>query len=137
MTDNGHGGHRHPMVLAHSGRPSDMKTYTPSEEVDFVIVGSGSAGGVMARELSRNGFSVVVLEQGPWLNENDFRHDEFYGGLVHREKSLTNNTDTQPQTFRQKDGETARRGGWAQYGRIVGGGSVHFTANYWRFPELE
>jgi len=44
-----------------------MRTYAPTDEVDFVIVGSGAAGGVMARELSRNGFSVVVLEQGPWL----------------------------------------------------------------------
>ena len=54
-----------------------MRTYKPTDEVDFVIVGSGAAGGVMARELSRNGYSVVVLEQGPWLNERDFNHDEF------------------------------------------------------------
>jgi ribulose 1,5-bisphosphate synthetase/thiazole synthase len=49
-----------------------MRTYRPTDEVDFVIVGSGAAGGVMARELARNGFSVVVLEQGPWLTERDF-----------------------------------------------------------------
>jgi choline dehydrogenase-like flavoprotein len=34
--------------------------------VDFVVVGSGAAGGVMARELSQAGdFSVLVFEQGP------------------------------------------------------------------------
>ena len=38
------------------------KTYRTDEEVDFVIVGSGAAGGVLARELSMAGFSVVVLE---------------------------------------------------------------------------
>ena len=42
-----------------------MKTYRPTDEVDFVIVGSGAAGGVLARELARASFSVVVLEQGP------------------------------------------------------------------------
>jgi len=41
-----------------------MVTYKPSDEVDFVIIGSGAAGGVLAKELSTNGFRVVVLEQG-------------------------------------------------------------------------
>ncbi|NIP56581.1 MAG: NAD(P)-binding protein, partial [Gemmatimonadetes bacterium] len=39
--------------------------YDTREEVDFVIVGSGAAGGVLAKELSEAGFQVVVLEQGP------------------------------------------------------------------------
>ena len=41
-----------------------MIKYKPTTEVDFVVIGSGSAGGVMAKELSVAGFSVVVLEQG-------------------------------------------------------------------------
>ena len=44
--------------------------YAPTDEVDFVIVGAGAAGGVMARELATNGFRVVVLEQGPYLPES-------------------------------------------------------------------
>ena len=39
-------------------------TFPIDEPVDFVIVGSGSAGGIIAKELSTNGFKVVVLEQG-------------------------------------------------------------------------
>jgi choline dehydrogenase-like flavoprotein len=111
-----------------------MKRYRPTDEVDFVIVGSGAAGGVMARELSQAGFSVVVLEQGPWLTEKDFKHDEIW---VNDRSGLTNDHDLQPNTIRQKDSDTARKEGWASYGRVVGGGSVHFTANFWRFPELE
>lgn len=50
--------------------------YRPSDEVDFLIVGAGAAGGVMAKELSTAGLRVVVLEQGPYLREADFQHDE-------------------------------------------------------------
>ena len=44
--------------------------------VYFVIIGAGAAGGVVARELARAGFRVVVLEQGPYLTAKDFDHDE-------------------------------------------------------------
>ena len=54
----------------------DQPKYKTSDEVDFVIVGSGAAGGVLAKELSTNGFRVVVLEQGPYLTEADFTHNE-------------------------------------------------------------
>ena len=111
-----------------------MKKYSPSTAVDFVIVGSGSAGGIMARELSRAGFSVVVLEQGPWLQTSDFKHDELWIGPLH---GITNDPKTQPSTFRATEAETAKPKPWVQYGRVVGGGSVHFSANFWRFPELE
>ena len=50
--------------------------YRPDDPVDFVVVGAGAAGGIVARELSRTGFRVVVLEQGPYLRESDFSHDE-------------------------------------------------------------
>ena len=43
-----------------------MKQYRPSSEVDFVVIGSGAGGGIMAKQLSLAGFSVVVLEQGGW-----------------------------------------------------------------------
>jgi len=91
-----------------------MKRYAPADEVDFVVVGSGAAGAVVAHELSRSGFSVVVLEQGPWLTEKDFSHDPLFAAL-HPEKDLAP----------------------GDYGRCVGGGTVHFTGNYWRFPEIE
>jgi choline dehydrogenase-like flavoprotein len=102
--------------------------------VDFVIVGAGAAGGVVAKELSTAGFNVVVLEQGPYLKESDFDHDEI---KISRENALTNDHKRQPNTFRKTEAETARQQPSIGYGRVVGGGSVHFTGNYWRFHEID
>lgn len=101
--------------------------YAPNDEVDFVIVGAGAAGGAMARELSRAGFRVVVLEQGPYLRAADFRHDELG---VSQLAALTNDFHPQPNTFRASESEVAKKKEVVKYGRAVGGGSVHFTANY-------
>ena len=108
--------------------------YKTSDEVDFVIVGSGAAGGVLAKELSTNGFRVVVLEQGPYLTEADLVHDEI---KVLQEDLLTNHPELQPSTFRKTAEEKARVHRAVCYGRCVGGTSVHFTANYWRFHEID
>ena len=88
----------------------------------------------MARELARARFRVVVLEQGPYLRKEDFRHDEL---AITALAALTNDPRTQPNTFRGSDAEEAKPRPVVQYGRLVGGGSVHFTANYWRFHEID
>jgi choline dehydrogenase-like flavoprotein len=108
--------------------------FQPSEEVDFVVIGAGSAGGVMAKELAVAGFSVVVLEQGPYLRERDFKHDEF--GVTFQ-PFMTNDLKRQPNTYRKTESEKATPTECIQYGRQVGGGSVHFTGNYWRFHESD
>ena len=113
---------------------SDLPKYKTSDEVDFVIVGSGAAGGVLAKELSTNGFRVVVLEQGPYLTESDFSHDEI---KILQEDLLTNHPQLQPNTFRKSADEQAKQQRAVAYGRCVGGTSVHFAANYWRFHENE
>jgi choline dehydrogenase-like flavoprotein len=103
--------------------------FSPSETVDFVIVGSGAAGGIIAKELSTAGHSVVVLEQGPRLTEAQFDHDEF--GTFMQSKHA-NNPATQPQTFRTTPDDKAQRALTLIYGRLVGGSNAHFTANFWR-----
>jgi choline dehydrogenase-like flavoprotein len=115
-----------------------MKIATPkyktSDEVDFVIIGSGAAGGILAKELSGHGFSVVVLEQGPYLTESDFVHDEI---KVLQQDLLTNHPQLQPTTFRKTPSDPAKKQRALVYGRLVGGTSVHFTANFWRFHEID
>jgi choline dehydrogenase-like flavoprotein len=108
--------------------------YKPSDEVDFVIVGSGAAGGVLAKELSSNGFRVVVLEQGPYLTPADFSHNEVEVFFNHQ---LTNDHKRQPVTFRKTPQDKAQLQQSVVYGRCVGGSSVHFTANFWRFHEID
>ncbi|MCP5128886.1 MAG: GMC family oxidoreductase [Pseudomonadales bacterium] len=117
----------------------DKVTFSTRKEVDFVIIGSGASGGVIARELSTQGFDVVVLEQGEYRTAKDFNHDEFavlFGGELMNHPGWSD-----PQTFRATEKETARvtPGGLppALYARGVGGSSVHFSANYWRFHESD
>ncbi len=108
--------------------------YKTTDEVDFVVIGSGAAGGIIAKELSENGFRVVVLEQGPYLTEKDFIHDEIE---VLSRDFLTNHPDLQPNTFRKTPDEKAKPQRAIAYGRLVGGTSTHFTANFWRFHEID
>jgi len=122
----------------HGRRPPGPR-YAEQDEVDFVVVGSGAAGGVIASELSEAGHSVVVLEQGPYLKASDFRHDE-WGIFLQGE--WTGGQAEDPQTFRRVPDEKAEvpaTGGPPPifYARMVGGSSVHFTANYWRFKPLD
>ena len=114
--------------------PRAARKFSPNEQVDFVIVGSGAAGGVLAKELSTAGFHVVVLEQGPHLHEDDFQHNEFQ--TIFR-SALTNDWKRQPNTFRSSEQDAAKVKPSILYGRVVGGGTVHFTANYWRFHEID
>lgn len=119
--------------------PDAPACFDTRKPVDFVIVGSGASGGVLARELSQAGFDVVVLEQGPRRTARDFGHDEFktmFGGELTGHPSWPD-----PQTFRRDESETATAPGGglppALYARTVGGSSVHFSGNYWRMRPLD
>jgi choline dehydrogenase-like flavoprotein len=116
---------------------NENQTSFPNDrEVDFVIVGSGSAGGIIAKELSTKGFDVVVLEQGKFRRAEDFTHDEL--SVMFQDELMGGQKDNQ-QTFRHEENEDAtvpdRQP--AEYAQTVGGSSVHFTANFWRFHESD
>jgi len=114
---------------------SDQQTrFDAKADVDFVIIGAGAAGGIIARELSTAGFRIVVLEQGPHMKEPEFDHDEL---KYMQRRAITNDYKRQPNTFRKTEKEKAKLQPAIIYGRQVGGGTVHFTANYWRFHEID
>ncbi len=94
-----------------------MKRYRDDDAVDYVIVGVGSAGGVLCQRLARAGFRVVGLEAGPfWDTEKDWVSDEVGShGLYWNDLRISGGTD--PLTF-----------GSNNSGRGVGGGSVHWAS---------
>lgn len=117
---------------------TDMTRFATRREVDFVIVGSGAAGGVLAKELATAGLDVVVLEQGKYRRSEEFTHDEL-GAFFTLEMSggpLSEN----PQTFRASEDDVAQAATQlppAYYAHTVGGSSVHFSGNYWRFHPVD
>ena len=113
------------------------RTFRTTDTVDFVVVGSGAAGGVVARELAQAGLDVVVMEQGPRLSAADFKHDELSYWYDH---AITVDPRKSPQTFRKTAADKAVHAPGAPtliYARLVGGSSTHFTANFWRFHEVD
>lgn len=115
-----------------------MPEFNTREEVDFVIIGSGAAGGIIAKELSTAGFSTVVLEQGKYRKTSDFTHDEikyflngewFGAGPRESGMSFRENAEDEPQTGGQQDP--------ALYAKTVGGSSVVFSAHFWRMRPID
>jgi choline dehydrogenase-like flavoprotein len=119
-----------------------MRQYAPSTEVDFVVIGSGAAGGIMAKELSTAGFSVVVLEQGGWGKygkEHEYTKDEWLHrqrGAEGAEERLMSNLSRQRNTFRRTDRDKAGPGTHS-YGCVVGGGTVTYGGSSWRHMPYE
>ena len=102
-----------------------MKQYRPSSEVDFVVIGSGAGGGIMAKQLSLAGFSVVVLEQGGWGKygrEHEYNKDEWLNLNLSDDDRLMSDPSRQRNTFRRNDKEKAVPGTHS-YGCVVGGGT--------------
>jgi len=99
-----------------------MRRFRDSDEVDYLIVGCGSAGGVLLQRLSRAGFRVVALEAGPfWDTERDWVSDESGSHKLYWEDPrVTGGTD--PLAL-----------GANNCGKGVGGGSVHWAAFTPRF----
>lgn len=103
-----------------------LKKRKYQDGADICIVGAGAAGGVLAYELSKAGFKVVVIEAGPfWNPQTDFASDEL------ATDSLGWN-DT-----RLVAGNNPLAMGRNNCGRGVGGGTVHFTGVFYRFHESD
>jgi choline dehydrogenase-like flavoprotein len=101
---------------------ADMRRYPPDDEVDAVIVGAGAGGATLAQRLARSGWSVVMLDAGPfWNPDTDWVSDERGAhGLYWTEPRQIGGTDPVPL-------------GSNNSGRGVGGSMVHYAGYVPRF----
>lgn len=93
-----------------------------ADAADYVVIGSGAAGATAAYELSSAGYSVVMLEEGPWVRTREFGTDVF---------------PAMKKMFREMGANMTV--GSAMFpviqGRCVGGGTTINSAIAWRVPE--
>lgn len=99
---------------------------------DVIVVGSGAGGGTAARELTRLGKSVVVLEKGKNRRPDDFLpYDELY---FQDYKALRPPIATDPQIYMDPDrnyAATPYEKWWI--GNMVGGSTMLWEANLPRY----
>ena len=107
---------------------------------DVCIIGSGAGGGPVALTLAKAGYSVVVLEKGPWFTENDFYKDELaccrrsvYTPKLSEEQHVIEDTDSDGNW----EGEATSDSGWDFWnGNCVGGSSNLMSGFFYRLkPE--
>jgi len=72
--DHDHGHHAFPDEALPEGAVVDGAALSRDmeESFDYVVVGSGAGGAVAAHTLAKAGFSVAMVEEGPWIRTRDF-----------------------------------------------------------------
>ena len=110
------------------------------DNYDVCIIGSGAGGGPVALTLAKAGYSVVVLEKGPWFTEKDFYKDELaccrrsvYTPKLSEEQHVIEDTDDDGNWV----GESTADSGWDFWnGNCVGGSSNLMSGFFYRLkPE--
>ena len=108
------------------------------KRVNAVVVGAGAAGGIVAKELSMAGLSVVLLERGPWYTSNDCRKDD----LRNQRTTVLGNAfgpedDGNPRVVVDASGAAQTvlpsQGGYQNNAACVGGGTLSYGAMAWRY----
>src|SRR5262249_26234681 len=119
-------------------RPTELKSDPMAIElkpVDVVVVGLGAAGGAAVLPLARAGLKVAGLEAGTWMTKDpgkSFHADEIYNnvrGLVTSGSKVRGEIPT----VRNGPNQPARRGATHPMMNAIGGTSIHYHAQSWRF----
>ncbi len=104
-----------------------------SKDFDVCVIGSGAGGGPVALALAEAGYSVVVLEKGPWLREGDFFKDEI---ACCRRSAYTPNLLDERHVLERADGDGGWKAtstfdsGWDFWNGNVVGGATNFMSGF-------
>ena len=112
-----------------------------NKHVNAIVIGAGAGGGVVAKELSTSGMSVVLIERGGWVTYDDHDHDE----LISQRTTVLGNAygpdnEHNWRVSLSPDGKRnivfPNEGGYGNNAACVGSGTVCYGAMGWRFmPE--
>jgi len=113
-----------------------------NKHVNAIVVGAGAGGGIVAKELSVAGMSVVLFERGGWASFDDVDNDE-----LNSQRTTVLGNAYGPDDKRHKrvlvypDGSTnivlPSEGGYNNNAACVGSGTVSYGAMAWRFMQQD
>jgi choline dehydrogenase-like flavoprotein len=107
-----------------------MATYDLSDDTVVVVIGSGAGGGTLANELCQKGISVVLLEAGGRIENDEFINDEWnsFVQLAWLDKRTTSGSWRVAKDFPNLPAWTCK---------AVGGTTTHWAGASLRFQEHE
>jgi len=99
---------------------------------DVCVIGSGGGAGPLAARLAQAGKKVLILEKGPWFNEDQFLRDE----IEHvRRPNFYSNIRDEPQvqeTWNNGIAGAGKNSGTFWNGNLVGGSSLFMSGFFMR-----
>ena len=116
------------------------------KDFDVCIVGSGAGASPVAYTLAKAGFSVVVLEKGPWFTEKDFYKDELacclrdvYTPPLKDEQHVIEDYNGKDKNGNYKwASESTYESGWNFWnGNCVGGSSNFMSGFFYRLKPVD
>jgi gluconate 2-dehydrogenase alpha chain len=108
-------------------------------KTDVVIIGMGAAGGIASYVLTKAGLDVVGIEAGPRWTKKDYvkQFDELGTAAAFRNKLGDPKFNRETPTWRVDANSPTQTPGWFGMVNGVGGSSIHYAAQSWRFLEWE
>ena len=111
-----------------------------NKHVNAIVVGAGAGGGIVAKELSVSGLSVVLFERGGWVTFEDTNNDEL---ISQRNPVLGSAFGPDNERYKRvsvnQDGSTdivfPTEWRYSNNAACVGSGTVSYGAMAWRFMQ--
>src|SRR5215471_3028897 len=100
---------------------------------DVCVIGSGPAGGVLSKELAEAGAKVVLLEAGRVARPDEYHYHAWPYEFANRKKPTPGYPPEVTSALRYENSDKI----FVDRIRVVGGRSIHWNANCFRFSERD